>query len=113
MRKKLEPDMSSKKEHEFAEIAVDRLLMESFANEASAYFATSADESSNELLDRYRTKLKWHLNHSLSMRQKQVIKLYLSGKKQREISVILGIKQQVVSVYKQRAIKKLKKIMIE
>lgn len=105
--------MSRKKEHDFAEVAVDRLLVESFANEASAYFRTAVDESREELFDRYRTKLKWHLNHSLSMRQKQVLKLYLKGKKQREIGIILGIKQQVVSIYKHRAINKLKKIMIK
>jgi len=105
--------MASRKEHEFAEIAVDRLLMESFAVEASAYFESSEDKKADEFYDRYRSKLLWHLNHSLSRRQKQVMKLILLGKKQREIGAILGIKQQVVSIYKKRAVKKLRKLLVK
>jgi RNA polymerase sigma factor (sigma-70 family) len=105
--------MPSKREPDFAEVAVDRLIVESFANEASAYFKSNEDLAHDELFDRYRSKLRWHLNHSLSRRQKQVMKLYLMGKKQREIGEILGIKQQVVSIYKRRAIKKLRNILLD
>lgn len=105
--------MPSKNEKDFAEVAVDRLFIESFANEASAYHITDEDATRVEFLDRYKSKIKWHLNHSLSPRQKQVMKLYLMGKKQREIAAILGIKQQVVSIYKHRAINKLKNIILK
>ncbi|MBD3333286.1 hypothetical protein GF356_10590 [candidate division GN15 bacterium] len=99
--------MSRRRESEFAEILVDRLLLESFANEQSAYHRIDAEAARSERLDKYRSKLKYHINHSLSPRQKQVIKHYLSGKKEREIAHILGITQQVVNIYKHRAIKKL------
>jgi RNA polymerase sigma factor (sigma-70 family) len=105
--------MAHKNEPYFAEVLVDRLFMESFANEASAYFRTAQDEARDQRLDAYKSKLKWHLNHSLSPRQKQVMKLCLLGKKQREIGEILGIKQQVVSIYKKRAINKLRKILLK
>lgn len=104
--------MPSKREPEFAEVAVDKLFMESFAVEASAYFKTDEDLAREEFYDQYKSKLKWHLDHSLSGRQKQVMRLYLMGKKQREIGAILGIKQQVVSIYKKRAIKKLRNILL-
>jgi len=104
--------MDSKSESRFAEIAVDRLLIESFANEASAYFRGATDEQLEEYYDRYRTRLRWHLSHSLSPRQKDVMRLCLMGKRQREIAEILGIKQQVVSIYKQRAINKLRKLLV-
>ncbi len=99
--------MARRRESEFAEILVDRLLLESFANEQSAYHRMEAEAERTERLDRYRSKLKYHINNSLSPRQKQVIKFYLSGKKEREIAHILGITQQVVNIYKRRAIKKL------
>lgn len=105
--------MVSKREFDFAEVLVDRLFMESFANEASAYFEPTEDRQRDEFHEQYKSRLKWHLNHSLSRRQKQVMRLYLMGKKQREIGVILGIKQQVVSIYKKRAINKLRKILHE
>jgi len=100
-----------KKESDFAEVLVDRLFMESFANEASAYYKAAEDIRRDERLERYKSRLRWHMNHSLSKRQKQVIRLYLEGKKQREISEILGIKQQVVSIYKKRAINKLRNVL--
>ncbi len=103
--------MRPKKESDFAEVLVDRLFMESFANEASAYHKTEEDIERDEQFEKYKSRLKWHMNHSLSKRQKQVIRLYLEGKKQREISEILGIKQQVVSIYKRRAINKLRNIL--
>ena len=103
--------MGSKKESDFAEVLVDQLFMESFANEASAYFRTAEDRRRDEFYESFKSRLKWHLNHSLSPRQKQVIKLYLKGKKEREIAEILGIKQQVVNIYKKRAINKLRNIL--
>jgi RNA polymerase sigma factor (sigma-70 family) len=100
--------VEQKKESNFAEVQVDRLFMESFANEASAYYKTAQDIERDEQLEKYKSRLKWHMNHSLSRRQKQVMRLYLEGKRQREIGDILGIKQQVVSIYKKRAISKLR-----
>ncbi|MCK5126515.1 MAG: hypothetical protein KAR42_09685 [candidate division Zixibacteria bacterium] len=102
-----------KQESDFAEVAVDKLLMESFSNESSAYFMTDHEKSHNKSLDSFRSKLRWHLARSLSPRQKEVMRLTLRGKKQREIAAILGITQQVVSIYKQRAINRLRKVMLQ
>lgn len=104
--------MSSKKEFRFAEVLVDRLFLESFSNEQSAYH--SARERKLDLKSRHLllSRLKWHINNSLSQRQKEVVKFYLSGKKEREIAEILGVTQQVVNIYKQRAIKKLVKALV-
>ena len=104
--------MSSKREFEFAEVVVGKLLMESFANEQSAYHQQQDDTGSlKDFLEKIRSKLKWHIDHSLSKRQKEVIKLYLSGRKEREIAEELGITQQVVNIYKHRAIKKLHRLL--
>jgi len=100
-----------KKESDFAEVLVDKLFLESFANEQSAYYATGTPTSPGAALDKFRSRLRWHIGHSLSPRQKQVIGYYLKGKKERQIAQILGVAQQVVNIYKQRAIKKLQKIM--
>jgi RNA polymerase sigma factor (sigma-70 family) len=91
------------------ELLVDKLFLESFANEQSPYYIPEDERQADLALDKFRNRLKWHINHSLSPRQKQVIQFYLSGKKEREIARILGIKQQVVNIYKHRAIKKLHK----
>ena len=99
------------KESEFAEVAVDRLFLESFANEQSPYHSDETEQMLRTDLDKVRSKLKWHINHSLSTRQKQVIKLYLTGKTERQIAAVLGVTQQVVNIYKHRAIKKLYKIL--
>lgn len=103
--------MTSEKEFRFAEVLVDRLFLESFSNEQSAY--NSGLERNLDPLKRHKllSRLKWHINNSLSVRQKEVVKFYLSGKKEREIAVILGVTQQVVNIYKQRAIKKLVKLL--
>jgi len=93
------------------EIPVDRLLLESFAIERSAYYKTDAELSKSAALDKFRNRLKWHIGNSLSRRQKQVIYSYLSGKKEREIAHDLGITQQVVNIYKHRAIKRLRELM--
>jgi RNA polymerase sigma factor (sigma-70 family) len=104
--------MRKKSESDFAEINVDGLI-EQLPNEASAYFKSARDEKVDELFDRFRTRLRYHLARSLSPRQKEVMRLLLLGKKQREIAAILGIQRPVVSIYKRRAINKLRKIMTE
>ncbi len=100
------------RESDFAEVAVDRLFLESFANEQSPYHLEESDGLIRQHLDRIRGKLKWHINHSLSKRQKEVIKYYLIGKTEREIADLLGVTQQVVNIYKHRAIKKLHRMLL-
>ncbi len=103
--------MSSRNEAEFAEVMVGRLLLEAFANEQSAYHQNDKVLEAKKALDQYRGKLKYHIRNSLSPRQKQVIMQYLRGKKEREIAQVLGITQQVVNIYKHRAIKKLHQLL--
>lgn len=103
--------MRTRKEFDFAEVVVDRLFLESFANEESPYFVGSENKVQTAHFDRMRNRLRWHINNSLSPRQKQVMKHYLSGKTEREIAGVLGVAQQVVNIYKHRAIKKLHKIL--
>jgi len=95
------------REYNYAEIQVDKLLLESFANEKSAYYSSSFTNDSASSINKYRSKLKWHIKRSLSKRQQEVIEYYLAGKTEREIAKLLGITQQVVNIYKHRAIKKL------
>ena len=104
--------MPGMRESDFAEIVVEKLLLESFANEDSPYYSNISERKKERLLDNYRSKLRWHISRSLSKRQKEVMTLYLSGKKQQEIASILGIKQQVVSIYKRRAINKLRALIL-
>ena len=101
-----------KKESDFAEVNVDRLIIESFPNESSPYYKTSVDRIHDKRFDEFRSRFRWHLARSLSPRQKEVMRLTLIGKKQREIAQILGITQQVVSIYKRRAIIRLRNIFI-
>ena len=103
--------MAPRKEFEFAEVLVDRLLLESFPTERSAYFRGKGEEPSTKFLDQYRSKLSWHISHSLSKRQREVIKGYLSGQREREMAESMGITQQVVNIYKRRAINRLRKLM--
>ena len=103
--------MGARREFEFAEVAVDKLILESFANESSAYHITVTEAEPAVDWGRFRKRLRWHINNSLSDRQKQVINAFLAGKREREIARILGITQQVVNIYKHRAIKKLHKIL--
>ncbi len=103
--------MPPKRESDFAEVMVDKLFLESFANEQSAYHTGDGCGAKSPALDKFRNRLRWHIDHSLSKRQKQVIKYYLKGKKERQIAEILGVAQQVVNIYKWRAIKKLKRVM--
>ena len=103
--------MGKRSESEFAEVPVDRFILESFANERSAYFGSDAMQDKASSLDKFRNRVKWHINNSLSARQKQVIHAYLAGQKEREIALSLGITQQVVNIYKHRAIKKLHRVL--
>ena len=103
--------MAANSEYKFVEVLVDKLFLESFANDKSAYYNFATNNSVSPNIDKYRTKLKWHIKRSLSKRQKEVIQHYLTGKTEREIARILGITQQVVNIYKHRAIKKLHKII--
>ena len=100
-----------RKEFEFAEVLVDRLFLESFTNEQSAYHKSDAESVKSSHFDEFRGRLKWHISHSLSPRQQEVLKAYLKGQKEREIARALGITQQVVNIYKHRAIKRLHKLM--
>jgi len=103
--------MVPSKEYEYAEVLVDKLILESFANEQSAYHLNKEEVNSGKSIYTFHNKLKWHISHSLSKRQKQVIRYYLNGKTEREIAQLLGITQQVVNIYKHRAIKKLHKVI--
>jgi DNA-directed RNA polymerase specialized sigma subunit len=100
--------MPEHNESDFAEVIFDRLIIESFPVESSAYHKDENDKKRDEHFGRLRNRVMWHINHTLKGRQKEVIKLILTGKKQAEIGAILGVKQQVVNIYKQRAIKKLR-----
>ena len=105
--------MEKPRESDFAELPVNRAILESFANEQSAYYQPDEEGKASEGLDRFRDKLVWHINHSLSVRQKQVLRSFLAGRKERETARILGVTQQVVNIYKQRAIKRLHKLLAE
>jgi DNA-directed RNA polymerase specialized sigma subunit len=103
--------MGDYSESDFVEVLFDKLIIESFPVESSPYHRDGPEKDLRLRLDKWRHKVKWHINHSLSNRQKEVIKLYLLGKKETEIGRILGIRQQVVNIYKHRAIKRLRKIL--
>ena len=103
--------MAKRKEFEFAELSVDKLILESFANAQSAYHKAENDGATDQALSKFRQKLLWHIGHSLSARQKQVIRAFLAGYKERDTARELGITQQVVNIYKQRAIRKLHKLL--
>ena len=103
--------MGKRKEFEFAELPVDKLILESFADTRSAYHISDRDAGTDEELGKFRKKLLWHIGHSLSARQKQVIRSFLAGRRERETARELGITQQVVNIYKHRAIKKLHKLL--
>ena len=105
--------MGKLREFEFAELPVDKLILESFANAQSAYHISDNERTSGAELNKFRKKLMWHITHSLSMRQKQVVKAFLAGRKERETARELGIAQQVVNIYKHRAIKKLHKLLTD
>mgnify|MGYP003774734207 CR=1 FL=1 len=101
--------MPSRKEYLYAEISLDPELINTFSNERSAYHQTHFEVEKKAFDRRFIGKLNWHIKNSLSERQKQVIKLIIEGLTEREIGARLGITQQVVNIYKWRAIKKLRK----
>ena len=103
--------MGRRQEYEYAEFPVDKLILESFATHDSAYHKTEEETDESTRLARFRNRLMWHINNSLSERQKQVMRAFLAGQKQRETARELGVTQQVVNIYKQRAIKRLHKLL--
>jgi DNA-binding CsgD family transcriptional regulator len=103
--------MGKYRESDFAEVIIDRLILESFSEKDSAYYEVKEIRADKSRLEKLRSKVKWHISRSLSQRQKEVLQLILRGKKETEIARILGIKQQVVNIYKHRAIKKLRQIL--
>jgi RNA polymerase sigma factor (sigma-70 family) len=100
--------MPSRKEYLYAEISLDPELIDSFPSERSAYHQTHLEKERKSFDRKFIGKLNWHIKNSLSERQKQVIKLIIEGLTEREIGARLGITQQVVNIYKWRAIKKLR-----
>lgn len=104
--------MENRSEHDFAELILERRKLESFANERSAYHQESESEAKapDNTFRALQTRLRWHISHTLSSRQREVIRLILKGKREREIAQILGITQQVAHIYKWRAIKRLRGI---
>ncbi len=103
--------MADKKEYLYAEILLDKKIIESFPNERAAHFQNEFEKSNKDKYVKFVRKLNWHINNSLSGRQKEVLKLLLKGKTLRDIGAILGITHQVVHIYKKRAVKKLRQRM--
>jgi FixJ family two-component response regulator len=103
--------MGKRKEYEFAELPVDKLILESFADAQSAYHRSEGETAPRDQLQRFKQKLMWHIGHSLSDRQEQVIRAFLAGQKERDTARDLGITQQVVNIYKHRAIKRLHELL--
>jgi len=101
--------MTHEREYKFAEVVLSRQLLENLPAEQSAYFSPYSETKDESLLRKCISKLRWHIRHSLSQRQKEVISLILQGKTERDIARVLGVTQQVVHIYKWRAIKKLRK----
>lgn len=95
-------------EYRFAEVLLDKKLLEAFANEDAAYFLTLPEKEKKDKYRRFLYKLNWHVRNSLAGRQREIIKSILDGKTEREIASRLGISHQVVHIYKMRAIKKLR-----
>ena len=103
--------MSKKKESDFAEVVIDHLILQSIPQEKSLYHADKSDQTKRDEFARIWSKVIWHIGRSLSPRQKEVIRLILQCKKETEIAEILGVTQQVVNIYKHRAINKLRKLI--
>jgi DNA-binding CsgD family transcriptional regulator len=98
----------SKREYLFAELHVDRAVLERFSQEMSAYYVDEELSAKHSYYSTFRRKLLWHIRHSLSTRQRQALLLILSGKTERDTAASMGISQQVVHIYKVRAINKLR-----
>lgn len=103
--------MTARKEYLYAEILCDHKILEGFSNEKSPYYQTDSEKSRKKSNRKLIIKLNWHINNSLSDRQREVIKLLKEGKTERQAATILNITQQVVHIYKWRAINKLRKIV--
>ena len=97
----------SESEYKFAEVKVDQNVLEQFSLEMSPYHQDRLTKQTRDAYASYRRKLIWHIRNSLSERQRQTLTLILSGKTERETATILGVTQQVVHIYKWRAIKRL------
>jgi DNA-binding CsgD family transcriptional regulator len=105
--------MNEKNEHKFAEVQLEKLLLENLPQEMSAYSSSAnRDDSTGRVSERFKSKLRWHISRSLSPRQREVLTLLLKGKTERQIGVILGITQQVAHIYKWRAIRKLREKLL-
>ena len=102
----------SRREYQFAELPVDNSILEAFSKEMSAYAQEDESIARRDFYAAFRRKLLWHINHSLSTRQRQTLLLILSGKTEREAASVLAISQQVVHIYKWRAVNKLKEILL-
>lgn len=100
--------MAINKEYLYAEILLDKKIIEGFPNERSPHFQNELEKTNKDKYVKFVRKLNWHINNSLSERQKEVLKLLMKGKTLREIGAILGITHQVVHIYKKRAVKKLR-----
>jgi len=98
----------SKREYLFAELHVDREVLERFSQEMSPYYENEELAAKHDYYSSFKRKLLWHIRHSLSTRQRQALLLILSGKTEREAAAGMGISQQVVHIYKARAINKLR-----
>jgi DNA-binding CsgD family transcriptional regulator len=98
----------SKGEYHFAELHVDRAVLERFSQEMSAYYEDEGLSAKRDYYSSFKRKLLWHIRHSLSARQQQALLLILSGQTERDAAVSMGISQQVVHIYKMRAINKLR-----
>ncbi len=90
--------------------SIDILLQTLLAASGTTSLAARKQLFAKNLSGSARCELRWHIDHTLSERQREVITYHLMGKKEREIAVLLGIRQQVVNIYKHRALKKLRQI---
>jgi DNA-binding CsgD family transcriptional regulator len=98
-------------ESDFAEVIIDRMILESFAESDSPYFQQGTDDARKQRHEKLRSRVRWHISRSLPPRQREVIKLILRGKEEREIAEILSISRRVVNDYKHRAISRIRNLI--
>ncbi len=98
----------SKREYLFAELHVDQAVLERFSQEMSAYYEDDELLAKHVYYSSFKRKLLWHIRYSLSARQREALLLILSGKTERDAAAQMGISQQVVHIYKTRAINRLR-----
>lgn len=94
----------SRREYLFAELRVERSVLERFSQEMSAYYEDEGLAAKHEVYSSFKRKLLWHVRHSLSKRQREALLLLLAGNTERQAASVMGISQQVVHIYKVRAI---------